>query len=121
MSTGSVVLVAHWIARVWSILSILTVLFFAVNELLPSVGPAPTLQEWLGLALSPSALVWDWSWHGMELGGILALGCLVAFYVWNLFHSGHLPRGPFFFLIAAPGLFFLFAGFLSHRGAVRES
>ena len=123
MSTGSVVLVTRWIARVWSILSILTVLFFAVNELLPSVGPAPTLQDWLGLALFPIGVGVGlvMAWYREELGGILALGCLVAFYVWNLFHSGHLPRGPFFFLIAAPGLFFLFAGFLSHRGAVRES
>jgi hypothetical protein len=123
MSTGSVVLVARWIARVWSILSILAVLFFAVNELLPSGGPPPTLQEWLGLTLFPIGVSVGLAvaWYREELGGILALGCLIAFYVWNLLHSGHLPRGPFFLLIAAPALLFLFAGFLSHRSAVRST
>jgi len=123
MSTASAIPVLRWIARVWSILSILTVLFFAVNELLPSGGPPPTLQEWLGLTLFPIGVSVGLviAWYREELGGILALGCLIAFYIWNLLHSGHLPRGPFFFLIAAPALFFLGAGFLSHRGPVRES
>jgi len=121
MSAGSVALVVRWIARVWSILSILTVLFFAVNELLPSSGPPPTLQEWLGLTLFPIGVSVGlvMAWYREELGGILALGCLIAFYVWNLLRSGHLPQGPFFFLMAAPGLLFLIAGFLSRRSAVR--
>ncbi len=50
MTISSAALAARWVARVWSVLTILTLLFFAVNELLPSAGPPPTLQEWLGLA-----------------------------------------------------------------------
>jgi hypothetical protein len=57
------------------------------------------------------------AWFREKLGGILALGFLIAFYVWNFLRSGHWPRGPFFFLVAAPGLFFLIAEFLSHRRA----
>jgi hypothetical protein len=121
MARGSVAPVARWIARVWSILSILVVLAFAIGEGAGSSGPRPTLQEWVGLALWPIGVGVGLvvAWYREELGGILALGCLIGFYVWNLLRSGHLPQGPFFFLIAAPGLIFLLAGFLSHRSGVR--
>ena len=121
MSTDSVVLVARWIARVWSILGILVVFAFAVGEIAHGSGPRPTLQEWVGLALWPIGVCAGLAvaWYREELGGALALGCLTAFYVWNLLHSGHFPQSPFFFLIAAPGFLFLFAGFLSHHGAIR--
>ena len=109
----------RWVARAWSILSILAVLAFAVGEAVGGNGPRPTPQELVGLALWPigvgAGLVV--AWFREELGGIFALGCLIAFYVWNLFRSGHLPQGPFFFLMAAPGLLFLIAGFLSRRSA----
>jgi hypothetical protein len=121
MAGNAVAPVARWIARVWSILSILAVLVFAIGETAGGSVLRPTPQEWVGLALWPigvgvGLLV---AWYREELGGILALGCLIAFYVWNLLRSGHFPRGPFFFLIAAPCLIFLLAGFWSHRGGVR--
>jgi hypothetical protein len=49
----------------------------------------------------------------------LALACLIAFCIWNLLRSGHLPQSVFFFLLAAPGILFLCAAFLSHRIAAR--
>lgn len=118
MATSSVVSGVRWIARGWSILSILFVGVFAVGEILGGANPGgPTCQEWLGLALWPIGVVIGLvvAWHREKLGGFLALGCLVAFYAWNLFRSGHLPRGPFFFLVAAPGLLFFVLGFLSHH------
>ena len=123
MSRGSLALVVRWIARVWSILGILGIFAFAVGEIAQGSGPRPTLQEWVGLVLWPIGVCVGLAvaWYREEWGGALALGCMIAFYVWSLLHSGHLPRGPFFFLIAAPGLLFLFAGFLSHRSAVRET
>ena len=123
MAGTAVAPVARWIARGWSILSILFVLAFAIGEGMASRGPRPGLHEWVGLALFPIGVGVGLvvAWYREELGGILALGCLIAFYVWNLLRSGHLPRGPFFSLIAAPGLFFLMAGLLSHRSAVRGS
>jgi hypothetical protein len=123
MATSSVTLVAvRWVARVWSILSILAVLAFAVGEALAGNGPRPTPEEWVGLALWPIGVGVGLvvAWFREELGGILALGCLIAFYLWNLHRSGHLP-GPFFFLMAVPGLLFLIAGFLSHRGAAQDT
>jgi hypothetical protein len=121
MTGGSVVFIARWIARVSSVLSIAFVFAFALGESAQAIGPRLTILEWIGLALWPVGVCVGLilAWHREELGGIVALGCLIAFYVWNLLRSGHLPQGPFFFLIAAPGLLFLIAGFLSHRGSVR--
>jgi len=121
MAGSAVAPVARWMARVWSILSMLAVFVFAVGEIAGGTGPRPTLQECVGLALWPVGVCVGLvvAWYREELGGILALGCLMAFYVWNLLRSGHLPQGPFFFFIAAPGLLFLIAGFLSRRSAVR--
>jgi hypothetical protein len=121
VTRGSIILIARWTGRVWSILSILFVFAFALGEAAQAIGPRLTLQEWIGLALWPVGVCVGLvaAWLREELGGIVALGCLIAFYAWNLHRSGHLPRGPFFFLTAAPGLLFLIAGFLSHRGKVR--
>jgi hypothetical protein len=119
MATGSFAVVSRWTARVWSILSIGFVLVFAVGEGMAGGGPRPGLHEWVGLALFPIGVGVGLvvAWFREELGGILALGSLIAFYVWNFLRSGHWPRGPYGFLVAAPGLFFLIAGFLSHRRA----
>jgi hypothetical protein len=123
MATSSVAVVTRWVARVWSIVSIVAVLAFAVGEAAGGNGPGPTPQEWVGLALWPIGVGVGLvvAWFREELGGILALGCLIAFYVWSLLRSGHLPRGPFFFLMAAPGLLFLIAGFLAHRSPAQET
>lgn len=120
MAAGSFVHTIRWIARGWFVLSILFVGLFAVGEIMAGAGPGPTLQEWLGLALWPIGVVIGLAvaWHHEEGGGFLALGCLVAFYAWSLLRSGHLPRGPFFFLVAAPGLLFFIVGFLSHHHRV---
>ena len=123
MARDAVAPVARWIARGWSILSILAVFVFALGEIARPIGPRPTPQEWVGLALWPIGVAVGLivAWYREELGGILALGCLIAFYVWNLLRSGHLPHGPFFLLMAAPGLLFLIAGLLSQRSAVRQT
>jgi hypothetical protein len=123
MTTGYAAVAIRWTARVWSVLSILTVLAFAIGEMAQGNGPRPTHQEWVGLALWPIGVCLGLAvaWLREELGGIVALGCLFAFYVWNLFRSGHLPRGPFFVLIAAPAAFFLIAGVLSRNHAARPT
>jgi hypothetical protein len=117
--SDSVELLIRWIARVWSILCFALVLAFTVTEAIQRSGPPPTLNEWLGLIFWPIGVCVGLAvaWFREELGGSVALGCLIAFYVWNLARSGHWPQGPFFFLIAAPGLVFILAGFLSHRTA----
>lgn len=119
MTTTSIAFIARWVARAWSILNILIIFLFAIGESLRPVGPVPGYQEWIGLALWPVGVAVGLllSWLREVLGGLLAIACLIAFYIWNLLRSGHLPPGPFFILIAAPALVFLLAGALSRRRA----
>lgn len=124
MKARSVALTSvRWIARVWSMISILFVLAFAVGEIMEGRGPRPTAQEWVGLALWPVGVGVGLvvAWYRETMGGILALGCFLAFYVWNLFRSGRLPPGPFFFLVAAPSVLFLVVGLVSHRSATKAT
>ena len=111
----SVAVALRWVARVWSLLSVLFVLVFAFGELTARQWPTPI--EWIGLSLWPIGVCAGLivGWFRDEAGGILALGCLAAFYFWSLLHSGHLPRGPFFALVAAPGFLFVVAGLIRNR------
>jgi hypothetical protein len=116
MATSSVALVTRWTARVWSILCVVFILAFAVGEGMGG-GPRLGLREWVGLALFPIGVCAGLAvaWFREKWGGILSFGSLIGFYAWIRLLSGHWPRGPFFFLVAAPGLLFLMAGFLSPR------
>lgn len=117
VTTTSVAFIARWVARAWSILNILIVFLFAIGESLRPVGAGPNYQEWIGLALWPVGVAIGLlvAWLHEVAGGTVALASLAAFYLWNLFRSGHLPRGPFFLLIAAPAVVFLLAASLSPR------
>jgi hypothetical protein len=109
MATDSFVHGIRRIARGWSVLSILFVGVFAVGEILGGAGPdGPTRSEWIGLTLWPTGVVIGLAaaWHHEESGGFLALASLIAFYAWNFLGAGRLPRSPFFFLVAAPGVLF---------------
>jgi hypothetical protein len=114
----------RWLARIWSILSIALVLVFVVGEVAGGGhGPKPTAQEWLGIALWPIGVGIGLvlAWRREALGGAIAVACLVAFYAWNLFLSGHLPRGPIFSVVAAPGALFLMTALLSHRTTMKAA
>ena len=119
MATRKVVPTAvRWLARIWSILSIALVLVFVFGELAGGGhGPKPTAQEWLGIALWPIGVGLGLivAWRREWVGGAIAVVCLIAFYGWNLYLSGHLPRGPIFSLVAAPGILFLISALLTHR------
>lgn len=117
MASESVALGTRWIARAWSILSVIYVLITAAGEFLRNQGPAPAAQEWVGLVLFPigvcAGLALAWFREG--LGGILALTCLVAFYAWNVLQSGSLPHSPFYVWVAAPSILFIAAGIQTYR------
>ena len=119
MTTTSAAFIARWVARAWSVLNVILVFLFAIGESLRPSGSVPGFQEWVGLALWPVGVAIGLllAWLREATGALLALACLAAFYIWNLVRSGHLPRGPFFFLIAAPALVFLLAAILSRRSA----
>ena len=100
----------RWTARVWSIASLGFVLLMAVGELLHPHAAAPaTVRDLVGLLLFPGGvcvgMVLAWRWEG--LGGGVTVGSLLAFYAWLRILDGRFPRGPYFALVAAPGVLFL--------------
>lgn len=119
MTTTSIAFITRWVARAWSILNVLLVFMFAIGASLRPTGPEPGIQQWIGLALWPVGVAIGLllAWLHEALGALLALACLIAFYLWNQLRTGSLPRGPFFFLIAAPALVFLLSAALSRRQA----
>ncbi len=104
-----------WIARIWSLAGIAFVLIFLFGEGLSGHASKPTTAKWIGLALWPSGVGVGLAiaWFRKGLGGAVALGSLGAFYVWNLLERGKFPSGPYFFLVAAPGVLFLLSSFLA--------
>ena len=104
-----------WVARIWSLASIAFVLAFLFGEGLSAHGAKPTATEWIGLALWPASVVVGLvvAWFRKGLGGAIAVGSLIAFYVWNLLERATFPRGPYFLLVAAPGILFLLSSLLS--------
>ena len=108
----------RWLARAWSLLSIGFVLLIVVGETLGD-PVLPRGIEWLLLFFFPfGGLVGlILAWRREALGGAIALGSLFAFYVVEYAASGNLAGGPWFGLIAFPGLLFLLAGRGNYRSA----
>ena len=104
-----------WVARIWSLASIAFILIILFGEGLSGHGARPTTTEWIGLALWPAGVTLGLivAWFRKGLGGVIAVGSLIAFYVWNLLERGTFPRGPYFVLVAAPGILFLLSSLLS--------
>jgi hypothetical protein len=109
--------VLNWIARIWNLAGIAFVLLFLFGEVLSGHGVRPTAAEWMGLALWPGGVGIGLAiaWFRKRLGGAVAIGSLIAFYLWNLLERGRFPGGPYFLLVAAPGVLFLLSSLLSRR------
>ena len=104
-----------WLARIWSLASIVFVLVFLFGDLLGGHSPKPTSAEWIGLALFPGGVTVGLvvAWFRKGPGGAVAIVSLIAFYLWYFLERGTLPRGPYFLLVAAPGFLFLLSSLLS--------
>ncbi len=106
---------ARLVARIWSIASIAFVLIFVIADGAGERGSGPTPREWFGIALFPVGvcvgLVLGWFREG--LGGAIATCSLISFYLWLIIAHGQLPRGPYFLLVALPGILFIISWFLS--------
>lgn len=106
--------IVRWIARVSAGLTAGLMLVIFVGESI-SEGLEPLLNltgreilmmvafvaVWLGLVLG-----WRWELYG----ALLTIGGLITFYLLDYLFSGTFPRGPFFFIFAAPSLLFLYCG-----------
>jgi hypothetical protein len=111
------VTVIRWVARVWSIASIgFVLLMFVGSALAEGINPAQfAFRDLVGLFFFPLGIclgmMMAWRWEG--LGGGITVGSLLAFYAALRVMDGRFPRGPWFALVAAPGVFFLVSWLLS--------
>ena len=104
--------ISRWTARVWSLASLAFVTAFALGS-----GGTPSPSEAVALACFPGGVAAGLiiGWRRESLGGALAILSLSVFYLWSTVMNGLLPRGPWFILVAAPGLLFLLTPFLEKR------
>jgi hypothetical protein len=112
----------RWTARIWSILSILFIMAFAIGEGLLFQETAPfRLSELVGLLFFPVGILIGMllGWWREGLGGIVTMVSLVVFYGISFFTNGRFPSGPYFALVAAPGLLFAINSLLRHHQASR--
>lgn len=113
----------NWIARVWSLAGIAFVLVFFLGEVFGGQGVRPTAAEWIGLALWPIGVGIGLAvaWFRKGLGGAIASGSVIGFYVWNFLERGRFPKGPYFLLVAAPGVLFLLLSLFSRQPQTRPA
>jgi len=104
------ILAIRWIARIWSIASVGFVLLIVVGELVyPHAPPPSAFRDLVGLFFFPFGtcvgMILAWRWEGV--GGGITVGSILAFYAALRVMDGRFPRGPYFALVAAPGVLFL--------------
>ncbi len=109
-----------WIARVWSVLSIGFLLLIFIGEIVSPHAPLPTLTEAVLMLFFPIGVCVGMiiAWKKELPGALTTIGSVVVFYagIWLL--RGNLPRGPYFALVATPGLLFLIDWWLNHRKTI---
>jgi len=105
--------VIRWIARIWAALMAAFILFMFFGDAVMA-GIIPIFQLTFRESLLMAAfvivfigLILAWKWE--RLGGWMIVGGMTAFYFLNFAFSGDIPRGPFFLIIATPGILFLFS------------
>jgi hypothetical protein len=114
---SSVVLIVRWMARIWSIPSILFIAVMLIGEFSSPHSPPPSsARDLSAFALFPIgvcvgiALAWRW-----ELtGSCISVASFLGFYSLLYLIDGRIPKGPYFALVAVPGFLFLFASLLNH-------
>jgi hypothetical protein len=113
--------VIRWTARIWTAASLLFLSAFIFGGAEGSEN-WPTMTQWVALAFFPTGIVAGLliALRKEVLGGGIAVFSLLGFYAWHFAVSGHLAAGPWFALIAAPGLLFLIAGLLANSRPVED-
>ena len=109
MTAERSVAVLRWVARIWSIASVGLLCAFLFGEGPPPLSVKAMLFPFgvmLGLILA---------WWFERLGGLLAVVCMLLFYMLEYLGNGRFPKGYAFMLISAPSVIFLYCGFLRAR------
>ena len=105
-------MILRWIARILSIISIGFVLLFLVGEVLPPhTETVFKVRDVVAMVFFPIGVCigLGLAWRRELQGGMIAIGSMAAFYLMLFLFDGRFPRGPFFFLLASPGLLFVAA------------
>ena len=107
----------RWVARVWSIATIVLVLLFLFGEPFNPRG-----AEWLGLLLFPLGVCAGMvvAWWSEGLGGAITVVSLAAFYGLHFATAGRFPGGWAFLAFAAPGFLFVLS-WLAWRGTSKAA
>jgi hypothetical protein len=113
--------VIRWTARIWTAASLLFLSAFIFGGA-ERTGNWPTITQWVGLAFFPTGTVLGllMALRKEVLGGGIAVASLIGIYTWRFVVAGHLA-GPWFALIAAPGLLFLISGLLTNSSPVEPA
>jgi hypothetical protein len=107
--------IIRWIARMWASLMAAIILFVFVGDAVgDGNGPAValTIRDYL---MIPSFLIvflgLILAWKREKLGGWMIIAGMAAFYLFAFAYSGDFPQGPFFLIIATPGILFLICAY----------
>jgi hypothetical protein len=113
---NEVILGLRWLARIWSMTSLILLFLFFVGEGIQPGKLEP--QEWLGLLFFPIGIAFGLliAWQREGLGGAITVLSLLAFYfVYGLLLRGTFPQGWVFLIFAAPGFIYLMVWWLSRQ------
>jgi len=111
--------IIRWIARIWAALMVAFMLFMFIAHIIEDgIGPLTGLyiRDYFmmpSMVISLIGLALGWKWE--RLGGIMALGGMVAFYLFDFAFSGDFPRGPTFLIIVFPGVLFLILAYTANK------
>lgn len=110
--------VVRWIARAASLASLGLLGLFATSG-----GEAPSTFEWVLLACFPIGVGVGMvlAWFREVLGGVVTLGSLAAFHLLLLLDESRPPSGPWFLVLASPGIVLLVVGLIARRSARRSA
>jgi hypothetical protein len=115
MTSEKTITILRWIARIWSIASVGLLCVFLFGEGLPPLTFQAMMFPFgvmLGLILA---------WRFERIGGLLAIVCMLLFYVLEYLSHGRFPKGYAFILISAPSVIFLCLRILKNKTDERHN
>ena len=107
-------------ARIWSLVSIgfILLIFFGEGFSQGFDVASITSREWVLFACFPVGLLVGLilAWWREGIGGAIAIVSFLTFYLVDFLDDGSFPRGPWFALLAVPGLLFLICWLTAREG-----
>ena len=121
INTDKTVSIVRWIARIGAGLTAVFILFmFIAHAITDGAAPLQYLTARETAMMAAFGIMWlglmvGWKWE--LVGGLLSIGGVVAFYLFDYLFSGTFPRGSIFFILAFPGALFLYCGLMDRSAS----